>query len=487
MKRCSAVISVSSALVLTACGGGGGGSPTTDSVTSPAPDPITSDASGKVIDGYITGATVFLDLNFNNALDQGEPSTVSTKRGDYRFELTEDNRRCLRYAPIVVDVPVGAIDEDLGEVTAAYQMVLPPALEDSTVSTSLNVTPLTSVVWSAMEAELTKGKGKSALSCGKLLEQRSESDRLKATLENAVDDAVRHYNVSAGQMFSDFIANDDTDAQAKAVAIVKGLKKSLAATAQLKEEHPDALYVRASYHQFDYRDNDAAYPEAWYRETNIVYPSSSKFSLEKVSDDLSETVRSIIYGEVTRISTADFVFSESVEFESRAGDSSPYSCDIKEIIASEANGKTYELVNLISKTASVFKDCQNGGYQDDSDTRYASVGFSDGTTNYDSQFIYTRTVNGFPMLNDWLGLQPKLETLDTDLMISALEGLPYRYDELGGGGADYWFKTKHYANGDNQVRLTKSYEGELRKTVTYPNGTYLTQCSTDGTSWSSCE
>ncbi|WP_372971933.1 hypothetical protein, partial [Marinobacter sp.] len=51
----------SSAMILAGCGGGSDGSEN-------SPEDVAR-ASGKVIDGYISGATVFLDLNFNGARD----------------------------------------------------------------------------------------------------------------------------------------------------------------------------------------------------------------------------------------------------------------------------------------------------------------------------------------------------------------------------------------------------------------------------------
>ncbi|SBT15558.1 hypothetical protein VCE7224_04357 [Vibrio celticus] len=58
---------------LTACGGGGGGSNTS------APAPQTRTLQGVAIDGYISGATAFLDINYNGVLDEGEPSSVTDR------------------------------------------------------------------------------------------------------------------------------------------------------------------------------------------------------------------------------------------------------------------------------------------------------------------------------------------------------------------------------------------------------------------------
>lgn len=61
---------------LSACGGGGVNTANTDGTTSPT-------ISGKVIDGYIRGATVFWDCNNNNQFDNGEISTITTAGGNY--------------------------------------------------------------------------------------------------------------------------------------------------------------------------------------------------------------------------------------------------------------------------------------------------------------------------------------------------------------------------------------------------------------------
>ena len=54
---------------LTACGGGSSSGDTQDPVSPSAG--ITM--SGKAIDGYIQGATVYLELNFNRQWDSGGP------------------------------------------------------------------------------------------------------------------------------------------------------------------------------------------------------------------------------------------------------------------------------------------------------------------------------------------------------------------------------------------------------------------------------
>ena len=65
-------LGLATAALLAACGGGGGSATT---------GPVT--LAGAVIDGYISGATVCLDLNSNGACDAGEPSSTTGTNGRY--------------------------------------------------------------------------------------------------------------------------------------------------------------------------------------------------------------------------------------------------------------------------------------------------------------------------------------------------------------------------------------------------------------------
>ena len=71
MKKRSTLLVLASILVAS-CGGGGGDASTSTS------SPSGTTVQGSVIDGPIEGARVFLDLNNNFALDQGEPVSNPT-------------------------------------------------------------------------------------------------------------------------------------------------------------------------------------------------------------------------------------------------------------------------------------------------------------------------------------------------------------------------------------------------------------------------
>jgi hypothetical protein len=61
----------------------------TDTSGATASDVILMKLSkyGAVIDGYISGATLFLDANKNGVLDAGEPSTTTDSNGEYNLDI----------------------------------------------------------------------------------------------------------------------------------------------------------------------------------------------------------------------------------------------------------------------------------------------------------------------------------------------------------------------------------------------------------------
>jgi hypothetical protein len=137
--RLSAISLVLGTLV--ACGGGGSSS------TS------SSTLSGKVIDGYIVGARVCLDVNSNNKCDAGEPTTISDGTGSY---VLPNYIGSLAGLQVVAEVIAGAIDLDDGipiPANATYTLMAPAAA-------SSTVTPLSTLISSAISA----GGGEAAVS-----------------------------------------------------------------------------------------------------------------------------------------------------------------------------------------------------------------------------------------------------------------------------------------------------------------------------------
>lgn len=126
------------AAALVGCSGGGGGS---GSGTSAA-----STLNGVAVDGYLQGATVFLDRNGNGVRDSGEPSTVTDGSGRYSLDLTGISATALTGLKVIVS---GGIDTDTGYAFAGH---LSARIEQA-VSGQV-VTPLTTLVDAMVEQGL---------------------------------------------------------------------------------------------------------------------------------------------------------------------------------------------------------------------------------------------------------------------------------------------------------------------------------------------
>lgn len=119
-------------LVLSGCGGGGGGGGLFGS---------SSILSGLAVDGYVQGATVFLDVNKNGTLDNGEPSTTTDANGKYALDYSSISTS-VTGLPIVV---TGGIDTDTG---TAFTGLLSARADK--VSSGQVVSPLTTLIDAAV-------------------------------------------------------------------------------------------------------------------------------------------------------------------------------------------------------------------------------------------------------------------------------------------------------------------------------------------------
>lgn len=110
-------------LVLNGCGGGG------NSATESA------EISGKIIDGYISGAQIFWDCNTNGIADANEISTTSSNGGNYSISPAP-NTNCR----LTASIPASAIDSDTNS------SVLHPYLMYALGNNPTIITPLTTLV-----------------------------------------------------------------------------------------------------------------------------------------------------------------------------------------------------------------------------------------------------------------------------------------------------------------------------------------------------
>lgn len=217
-------------LVIAGCGGGGGGSSVQTSTSSqPA---STTLIEGRVIDGYVSGATVFIDMNWSLAYEQGEPRTTTDSNGKYSFsqsdlaafpcyQIPNDSRA------IIVDVPAGAVDTIRGVVPAPYRMVYLPVKWLGGTSAAkngvANVTPFTSLFAAAIAQGRNATTGASdaiipvAESCGQ------QATQIAANVKTTVSDMGKVFldaGVSLDSFYDDFIASGNTATRLKGEQIV---------------------------------------------------------------------------------------------------------------------------------------------------------------------------------------------------------------------------------------------------------------------------
>lgn len=126
---------------LVGCGGGGGGSsPTTETVT-----PVVA-VAGVAVDGYLSNALAFLDLNGNELPDAGEPSARTNERGEFSLSATAAQKES---ASVVIQAIAGeTTDMDLPNtpMSAGMTLTAPPGKPEV-------VSPLTTWVAATMRRE----------------------------------------------------------------------------------------------------------------------------------------------------------------------------------------------------------------------------------------------------------------------------------------------------------------------------------------------
>jgi len=110
--------------------------------------------SGLVIDGYIEGAEVCLDLNNNQACDAGEPKATTGKDGSYKLDTTGRSMDQIKAAHLLTNVPSTAKDADDGGQTLAeagkseFNLLAPAAayVKADGSATAAVISPLTTLV-----------------------------------------------------------------------------------------------------------------------------------------------------------------------------------------------------------------------------------------------------------------------------------------------------------------------------------------------------
>jgi len=232
MKNIKTLITLSSVLIITACGGGSSvefDEPTITSQGFTATIAPTSQyiLQTKVIDGYISGANVYIDFNWNLVQDEGEPSaTEDLANEEYyfvesQFILVDDyDLACANLRPRVAEVPVGATDSVRGTVENAYTMMYFPY---NNSSERANITPFTTLFTQYIVDSLTNSI---SVENGCKITANNIGSQVSSKIDDVMFDLQNQYYINPADFYEDFIASEDTEKQEIGEKIVDFLTTS---------------------------------------------------------------------------------------------------------------------------------------------------------------------------------------------------------------------------------------------------------------------
>jgi hypothetical protein len=473
------IISSSIALALVACGGGGG---STDS------SPASATLKGTAIDGYLTGATVFLDVNFNGKLNNGEPSVITGEDGSWELLATGTYAECSEYVPLVVDVPVGAIDSDYGEVTEAYQMTYPPAFAIASDQEIKNTTPLTTVVWGTIQKELhTEGE---KLTCDNIKASYDVRERIKDRLSEQEFRVAQRYNVTVDELYGDYVKSGDTNLHAIAAALVPSMKASYADSVAIETDNPNAVAAWVEYFNGDW-DERGHFAEGWYKQTYLNLGETEGWSTttEAVSDNLRTVLNTVEYNSGYRIDLENITYEWSISFNDNE---SANDCSAMEWIE-QTSDTAYGVLNVFSSNATEADNCINEDWSALAGTvkQQLTTRVQTANSNATSQHFFASTTE------TGLGHLVKVNPNSIDASeFDAVNFISTDFNNTNDYGAYLWGRIlAEYEPTAELAQRTTSHNnaGHWSRTLTYTNGTYAEQCSYDaGTSWTaktgdSCE
>ncbi|USD37120.1 hypothetical protein [Ferrimonas sp. SCSIO 43195] len=462
MKVCSKLFLLSAiAATLTGCGGGGGSA-------SPA-----LNISGKAIDGYISGATVYLDLNFNKRLDSNEPSAVTETQGEFDLSVPEIYKQCAQYVPVVVDVPVGAIDSDFPDtpIEEAYSMVFPPQFALSTDQDLLNLTPLTSVVWSQVEQELADNRS-GELSCDSLLKEQALREEIAQRLQEQEWRVANRYNVTVDELYSDYIASNNDALHQLAQDLVPGLQKSYEQTVALLKQYPNAELAWVEFFLGIWDSHNNNYDDQWYRYEMVQTSSGNFNSITHVMSEDLETKLQLHNKESMVTTQRDGVNIEQTLTLEKG--TSNYHCAISEwleTLTADSSGVRNTLYaevadwpscNAAQVVGEVTQALVTKNYQDGALLSYTEHTYNPGNDSGFTDLIgVTDTVTA-------ADLSPVRDAIDTDF-----------YSEQG-HGADHWSRVRNEFSDQpsqpSQIMTSHNNDGQWQRQTNYRNGTHKTEC-----------
>jgi len=123
--------------LIAGCGGSGTNTPTTS-------------ISGKVADGYLVNATVFIDKNGNYQLDAGEPSATTDANGAYTLNV--DSADVGKYPIVALALKGQTIDKDNNQTVPDSYVLSMPATAISGAVNSNFISPMSTLLREKMAA-----------------------------------------------------------------------------------------------------------------------------------------------------------------------------------------------------------------------------------------------------------------------------------------------------------------------------------------------
>ena len=191
----------------------------------------------RVIDGYISGANVYIDFNMNLTQDEFEPSALEdTTNKTYYWEedafsnIPNFNEECEGNRPYIAEVPVGAVDEVRGTVESAFNLYYFPYLtyqenkrgNQEVVTTEqgarTNVTPFTTLFLSFIQDEL----GTINLTQDNVCSQTAldATDEVRREVEQVINTLSNKFDVNVYTFYDDYFLSENETMQSQGEKIV---------------------------------------------------------------------------------------------------------------------------------------------------------------------------------------------------------------------------------------------------------------------------
>lgn len=475
----TSVLAIITALTLSACGGGdsGGSSPDSGNGGGVTPTPTNAKVAGLAIDGYVEGATAFLDYNFNGVMDENEPRSLTDQNGRFEFEVAEDMVECKNYSPIIIDVPAGAYDSDYGVVVDPYRLSFPPAFSSDNVSGAdlFATTPFTSVIWGAIEVDL---KQRGVADCQELMGNKELQSNIISQVAQQEWELGNRYNIPADELYADFIANGNTHQHALAQKLTTGLSASYAATVALKDANPNAWHVTV---EFYVEEDDSGFFTKWYREEKVITKDGHEMSLYSVDEDLVTTIALIEKNVSVRVASGD-VLKNRQDLVNYLPDLGKYACGL----------------------STEYKENQEVFGNDTVSFLVSASALVDTAAACDSPLVYNSAVpnavvfrtltdaNGSAIQMGQWGFDYGKDAIIDGLMndgiyadIPLAELIPFRtwdfsLDSVETYAADRWTRSSVVNTEENVNLITEvNSDGVWMVRTTYPNGTHKVECGAD--------